>query len=291
MGAAMAPTEDARAARADAPPAGTLEAWCFEFVTGTELEVKLAPRSAPAAHDERSWEPAAPSRRIRAPGRPPELVPSLRAARTPRAGALAAPRARAQLLHAFLHHELQAAELFAWAVLAFPTAPREFRAGLVRLCQEELAHLGLYARRLTTLGFAAGAFPVRDWLWERVSGAGDAAAFVALLGLGFEGANLDHSARFAAAFRAAGDAESASILARIERDEVAHVAFAARWFARLSGAPLDYERWRAALPAPLTPALLQGRPLNRAARLRAGLDADFLAQLEREPATNTERRA
>lgn len=278
------------AAEGAPPRGGTVEAWCWEFVTTVELAAKLTPPPAPAVDDTRSWEADPPVRRLPAPGRPPELVVSARAARTPRLTALAQPRARAQLLHTFLHHELQAAELFAWAVLAFPSTPRAFRAGLLRLCQEELEHLGLYARHLAGLGTAVGAFPVRDWFWERVGLARDATAFVALLGLGLEGANLDHSARFAAAFRAAGELEAARILERIERDEVAHVAFAARWFARLSGAPLEYERWRAALPGPLTPSVLQGRPLNRAARARAGYDEAFLVRLEHEPPANARSR-
>jgi uncharacterized ferritin-like protein (DUF455 family) len=190
-------------------------------------------------------------------------------------------------LHTFLHHELQAAELFAWAVLAFPATPREFRAGLLRLCREELGHLALYRAHLGTLGFRVGDFPVRDWIWERVARVESALAFAALLGLGFEGANLEHSARFAVWFRAAGDEAGARILERVERDEVEHVAFARRWFERWTGAPLDYERWRAALPAPLTPSVLRGSPLNRAARARAGLDEEFLARLEAEPAATT----
>ena len=78
---------------------------------------------------------------------------------------------------------------------------RRFRAGCLRLCQEELGHLGLYRAHLARLGFAVGAFPVRDWFWERVGGVPDPLAFVALLGLGLEGANLEHSARFAHWFR------------------------------------------------------------------------------------------
>ena len=64
---------------------------------------------------------------------------------------------------------------------------------------------------------------------------------------------------------------------------VAHVRFAARWFCAFSGQPeraLDFGAWRDALPPPLTPALLHGRPLNRAARLRAGLSPEFLDALE-----------
>lgn len=279
-------------ARLAPPPAGTLERWCFELVTTRELARKLAPPAPPAlARGARAWEEHPAPRRLHAPGRPPELERAPRAARTPGAGALARPAGRARLLHAFAHHELQAAELFAWAVLAFPATPRAFRAGLVRLALEELAHLRAYAERLEALGSRYGAFPVRDWFWERVPGVRDAAGFVALLGLGLEGANLEHSARFAVLLRAAGDEQAALLLERVEREEVRHVAFARRWFERLSGAPLDYARWRAALPAPLTPALLRGVPLNRAARARAGLDAAFLDRLAAEPPTSAARAA
>jgi uncharacterized ferritin-like protein (DUF455 family) len=267
----------------DSPPPGTVEAWCWELVSGTELGRKLAPPRAPEL-----FESDATPRRLSAPGRPPELARCERAPRTPKS--LVAPRARALLVHTFLHHELQAAELFAWALLAFPATPREFRAGLLRLCQEELGHLALYERHLATLGFAVGAFPVRDWFWERVGRVADELAFVALMGLGLEGANLEHSARFARQFRAAGDEAAARILERVEQDEIGHVAFAKHWFERWTGAPLEYERWVSALPAPLTPAVLRGRPLNRAARTRAGFDEAFLARLEAEPAATTRSR-
>ena len=61
------------------------------------------------------------------------------------------------------------------------------------------------------------------------------------------------------------------------------------WFERLTGRPLDYDTWAAALPAPLTPSVLQGRPLNRAARLAAGLDEPFLERLAAEPSTSLPR--
>jgi uncharacterized ferritin-like protein (DUF455 family) len=265
------------------PPLGTLERWCFDFIAGRSLADKLAPRSSPAVDDERSWELDAPERRIAAPGRPPELAVVARSPAAPRAEALGVPDARARLLHTFVHHELQAAELFAWAVLAFPRTPREFRAGLVRLCGEELAHMNLYAEHMRSLGTKFGDHPVRDWFWQRVPLCADAASFVALQGLGLEGANLEHSARFAAQFNAAGDEAGARILERVERDEIGHVAFAVRWFERFTGAPLAYDTWRAALPAPLTPALMQGRPLNRDARRRAGMNDAFLARLLAEP--------
>jgi uncharacterized ferritin-like protein (DUF455 family) len=258
----------------------TVESWCLAFVSGCELESKLAP---PKPNGLFTSEAAAV--RIERPGRPRELLPTARASHTPRD--LRPTRARAQLVHTFLHHELQAAELFAWAILAFPGTPREFRAGCLRLCQEELAHLGLYRAHLATLGHRVGDFPVRDWFWERVGRVATPLEFVALQGLGLEGANLEHAARFAAAFRAAGDEAGARILERVEHDEVGHVAFAKHWFERWTGAPLAYAAWRETLPRPLTPAVLRGTPLNRAARARAGMDETFLDELEREPAATT----
>jgi uncharacterized ferritin-like protein (DUF455 family) len=261
----------------------TVQAWCAELVATRELAAKLAPPPPPDPADERAWGADPAPRRIAAPGRPPQLRVVARSPSAPSAGALARPDARARLVHTLAHHELQAAELFAWAVLAFPDTPREFRAGLVRLAQQELEHLALYVEHLGALGSRFGAHPVRDWFWQRVPSCADAASFVALQGLGLEGANLEHSARLTAAFRAVGDEAGARILERVERDEVAHVAFARAWFERFTGRALDYDAWRAALPAPLSPSVLQGRPLNRAARKRAGFDDAFLARLEAEP--------
>ena len=96
----------------------------------------------------------------------------------------------------------------------------------------------------------------------------------------FEGANLDQAARWAAAFRRAGDERGALLQEEVARDERAHVAFAARWFERFAG-PLDFEAWVASLPAPLSPLVLRGKELAREARLAGGLSAAFVDALER----------
>ena len=260
------------------PTEDSVQQWCWRLVTTETLGEKLAEGAVGDA-----WEVDPPARRPDRPGRPPELRVVAKSPRTPRPAALRRPEVRAELLHTLAHHELQAAELFAWAVLAFPDTPQAFRAGLVRLAQDELRHLRLYDRELRRLGFAYGAFPVRDWFWERVSTCPDAASFVALQGLGLEGANLEHAARLAQQLRAGGDPEAAAVLEQVEREEISHVAFAVRWFQELTGEPLDYDRWRECLPRPLTPAILRGPALNRAARRRAGLDETFMSRLEAEP--------
>ncbi len=261
------------------PASGTVERWCWDLIQATDWEAKATPRPPPDPGLATSWEEAAPPRRLSAAGRPDGYRVEDRSRKTPRS--LVRPEARARLLHTFLHHELQAAELFAWAVLAFPETPRRFRRGLVHLCLEELAHFRLYARALERLGSKPGDFGARDWFWQRVAASESALAFVSLLGLGFEGANLDHSALFAGRFREVGDESSARLLEHIEAEEIRHVHFARRWFLRFSGESLRFERWRRELPAPLTPTVLQGRPINREARLRAGYDEPFLEDLGR----------
>jgi uncharacterized ferritin-like protein (DUF455 family) len=257
------------------PPHGTVERWAWDYVRGASLEGKLCPPKVPD-----TWEPGVvPVRRLEAPGRPPELRVVARAGKT---RGLMGASGRARAMHTFFHHELQAAELMAWALLAFPHSPREFRRGLIRIAQDEIRHMHLYAEHIARLGFTVGQFPVRDWFWERVPRCADAASFVATMSLGIESANLDHSASFAARFREAGDEEGALLQELVGREEVAHVRFGARWF-RAFHSTLDFETWRRALAPPLSPILMRGRPLQRETRLRAGQTEQFLDELEAWP--------
>jgi uncharacterized ferritin-like protein (DUF455 family) len=261
----------------DAPPApGTVERWAHDYVLSEDLEHKLAPPAPPGV-----FEQGPRPRRLARPGRPACLEVVGKARRSLRPGELREPHKRARLLHTFWHHELQAAELMCWAILAFPDTPRSFREGLLGICRDEIRHMGMYAGCLSELGSGIGAFPVRDWFWTRVPACDGPLQFVALLGLGLEGANLDHAGRYAEAFDAAGDARGAAVQRTVAREEIAHVRFAARWFAEWTGAEVEFERWRAALVAPLTPAMFRGRPLDRAARRAAGLSEDFVDALER----------
>lgn len=253
------------------PDVGTIERWAWDYVLGTSLADKLDPPAPPE-----QWEPAPPSRRLEAPGRPPELRVVLRA---PKRRGLGTPSGRAQALHTFFHHELQAAELMAWALLAYADAPREFRQGLVRMLLDEARHMRMYHARIRGLGHHVGDFEVRDWFWARVPTCADPLSFVAVMGLGLESANLEHAATFAAAFRDAGDEESARVQEVVGLEEIAHVRFGARWFSHFRG-EVTFDAWCSALPSPLTPLLMRGSPLRRDARLRAGQPEAFLDELE-----------
>lgn len=254
-----------------APRAGTVERWCWDYVLATTLVAKTEPPAQPE-----EWADDAEARRIESPGRPSELRVVARAEKT---RGLRSETGRARALHTFWHHELQAAELMCWAVLAFPDTPREFRSGLVRIAQDEIRHMRIYGAQIARLGHGVGDFTVRDWFWERVPTVVGPESFVAVMGLGVESANLEHTATYAARFREAGDEEGARAQELVGREEIAHVRFGAKWFERFAGA-LEFDAWKRALPPPLTPLLMRGRPIDRAARLRAGQPERFVAELE-----------
>jgi len=257
----------------DAPQ--TLERWAHAYIASTTLAYKFDPPALPTTFAE-----TREAMRIERPGRPPELRVVWDKYKAPKsAHALMSAQKRAHLLHTFLHHELQAAELMCWAVLSFPDTPSSFRRGLLSICQDEIRHMKMYSDHLRHLGYQVGDFPVRDWFWERTPHARGAVEFVALMGLGFEASNLDHTARFAEMFRAAGDPEGARLQELVGEEEIAHVAFGVHWFRELAG-ELDFARWEHALPSPLSPMVMRGKPLSREARARAGLTTSFLDELE-----------
>ena len=99
---------------------------------------------------------------------------------------MADPAQRVRILHGFANHELQAVELFAWAVLAFPDAPPEFRQGLWRILREEQRHTRMYMARLEAHGSRFGAFPVNAYFWGKVARLTTPSRFVCALSLTFE---------------------------------------------------------------------------------------------------------
>lgn len=271
-----------------APPLGTVERWVWDYIGAETWDHKLAPPPVPA-----TWETAPAARRIQQPGRGAGFSLSAHGERSTGKSPLRSEERRVRLIHTFLHHELQAAELMAWAILAFPEMPPSFKRGLLKIVADEISHMALYRGWLRGRGIEPGDLPVRDWFWERVPQAPDARAFVATIGIGLEGGNLDHAARFATRFRAVGDQEAADIEEQVGREEIPHVRFALHWFrvldAELRGAtppdgstPADGEefaRWAAALPAPLSPLVMRGDPIAREARARAGLGPGFVDAL------------
>lgn len=194
--------------------------------------------------------------------------------------ALRDPQKRAELLHVFLHHEVQAAELMAWVILRFGhEAPEAFLRGLHKIALDEVRHANLYQARIQHLGFTYGDFPVRDWLWARLRHVSSVSEFVSTMHIGIEGGNLDHTERFSKMFRKASDEESAKVIEQIHQDEISHVKFGAFWFNKLNGG-FNFEAWEKELVPPWSPWLMRHLPIAKDARMAAGLDGDFCQKLE-----------
>jgi len=255
------------------PVFADVEAWAEHYVRTDDLSFKLMPAPVPACFREQ-----ATPMRLQQPGRPALFRAARRGERTPKLEALKEPYYRARALHAFFHHELQAAELMCWALLAFADAELEFRKGLIGICLDEIRHMALYREHIENLGCKIGDFGVREWFWKRVPSCPSKLSFVSVMGMGLEAANLEYAADFAARFRAVGDEQGARIQERIAKEEIAHVSFATRWFARWTGG-CDFETWAAELPPPLSPWVMHGHPIAEGVRQRAGMSAEFIQAL------------
>ncbi len=277
------PADSPSAAEPDAPgraPHATVAATIREFATALiaaeTLDGKLAPPAAGLADDA-----PFPAVRVAAPRRPAGLeIVAGRRARTPPVEGMADPAQRRRILHAFANHELQAAELFAWALLAFPEAPSAFRRGLLGILADEQRHCRAYIARIEALGGRFGDLPVSGHFWRKAASIETPLEFVCAMGLTFENANLDFAAEHAAAAERAGDAATAAALRMVHDDEIRHVAFAYEWLREWK--PGDVSAWDAYCAAarpPHGPSRARGARYDAASRRAAGIDDDFVARL------------
>jgi len=257
--------------------------FCLRLLRSGDLAAKLAP---PVRRDgsELADDDPGPAVFVDIPAREPGLAMDSGAGALPRPRELAVPEARALCLARFAHHELMAAELFAWALLRWPGLPSDLRRAWVGVLSDEQRHCRLYLGRLSAHGYDLGAFPRSDYFWKQAPAIAASAhgprAFLCGMGLTLEQANLDFSLVYRDAFRAAGDEASARICQRVHDDEVGHVRLAASWLRRL-GDPhaSDVERYTEAVPFPLSAARAKGRRFDAQARRRAGLSEDFIAHV------------
>ncbi len=218
------------------------------------------------------------------PGRPDNLQLSPKGTRAefPGVHRIGHERDRGVLLHFLANHELLAAELMALALLRFPEAPAEYRAGVYHAMREEQIHTQLYLRRMRECGVEFGQLPLNDYFWRMIAPVDSLMDFVTRLNLTFEQANLDFSRHYAALFREAGDPATAAILEKIYRDEIGHVGHGVKWFRHWKDeGDTDWQAFDKRLVFPLSSSRAKGiAPFNREGRLLAGLNEEFINQLE-----------
>lgn len=261
------------------PASTTLRAFAASVLLGGSLDAKL--RSPPARlTDDDPVGADVPMAPARDPGIAIETETKKKRKVPPLVG-MPDPAQRVRIVHALMNHELQAIELFAWAVLRYPGAPRAFRHGLVRVLGEEQTHFRLYANCLERLGARFGDWPLSAYFWSKASELTTPARFVACMCLTFENANLDHALDLSAAAAGTGEAELAAVLQRVHDDELGHVRFGWRWLERFKRSDQTMtDAYHEHVVWPLRPALARGATFHRESRERIGLDEEFVALLE-----------
>jgi uncharacterized ferritin-like protein (DUF455 family) len=201
----------------------------------------------------------------------------------PHPDSLGDPARRAIAHHIMANHELQALEVMAFVLRAFPDAPAEFRLGLAGVMADEQRHTRLHLDRMNQLGVSFGDFPVNGYFWRKAQEFTCLMDYLAGLPLTFEGRNLDHTLDFEAWFEAAGDPRSAGIMQAIHRDEIRHVAFGLHWLRTLKPEGVsDWDAYAAHLHWPLRPNKSRGRQFHAEPRLAAGMSPEFIERLESE---------
>ncbi len=191
-------------------------------------------------------------------------------------------KARAALLHAVLHIELNAIDL-AWDMIARFTDeefPHEFYNDWVQVGDEEGKHFLLLAGRLEDLGFSYGDFPAHDGLWEAAyTTRNDIAARLAVVPMVLEARGLDVTPGMIKRFGDMEDFASVDVLKTILAEEIGHVASGNRWFqyqcARINTNPKEY--WQKLVRENFKGLIKP--PFNEEARNQADLPPDYYMPL------------
>ncbi|MGJ8723856.1 MAG: DUF455 family protein [Roseibacillus sp.] len=222
------------------------------------------------------------------PGRPELLRPrSSKETRTkiPSVEQLGNEEHRSVLLHFFCNHELLAVELMALALLKFPDAPDAFRRGLLHTLQEEQEHTRLYLDRMAATGTQFGDHSLSSMIWDHIATMTSPLEYVSRLSLTFEQSNLDYANYYSKAFARVGDETTSDLLAKIYKDEIAHVGYGLKWLRRFKQEKeSDWDAWHRSLAHPLSPVRAKAPertvPFNTQGREKAGLDSDFIDNLK-----------
>jgi uncharacterized ferritin-like protein (DUF455 family) len=248
------------------------------ILVSESIEAKLAPWEGPVT----DAAPGAPMR-VPQPARPPALrfAGRKQAPAMPHPNTFGEPAKRAVAHHIMANHELQALEVMAFTLCAFPEAPAEFRRGMLGVMADEQRHTRMHIERAAALGVRFGEFPVNGYFWNKAQEFLSVLDYLAGLPLTFEGCNLDHTLEFEQWFLAAGDRRGAAVMRAIHRDEIQHVKFGLEWLRRLKApGQSDWEAYLAHLHWPLRPEKSRGKTFHRAPREEAGMTTEFIARLE-----------
>lgn len=223
------------------------------------------------------------------PTRPTALQfkPHSRKQKLPPLHELAHADKRAACLHRFAGHELLAVEIMAFALLAFPEAPKHFRKGLANTLKEEQGHVRLYMARMAEMGMQFGDLPSYKHFWAYTHFLTSPLQYVSLMSLTFEMANLDFAPIYGSRFAQYGDVQSSELMKQILIDEIEHVSFGFNWLNKWKGEnDSPWNTWLASIPERMLPSRACGPQFHSDHRKAAGIPADWIQALHNsEPKT------
>lgn len=242
-----------------------------------EIEQKLLPAESELTDDR-----PGPPLRIDQPARTDSLRFAGRkeAPPIPPVGTFHEATKRAIAHHIMANHELQALEIMAATLLAYPDAPPEFRRGMLEVMADEQRHTRMHIERAAAYGLDFGELKVNGYFWKKSQAFTSVMDYLAGLPLVFEGGNLDHTLEFERLFLSVNDRRGGAVMRRIHEDEIGHVQFGIEWLRRLKSADQsDWEAFTSHLHWPLRPGRARGKEFHPDPRRAAGLSEDFIAEL------------
>lgn len=217
------------------------------------------------------------------PGRTSRLEFNNEQVKFPRNTSFHLEEKRGLALHFFANHELLAIEMMAAALLVYPDSSKEmilFKKGLIKTIQDEQKHLKMYLARMKEFGIELGDFPLNDFFWRSMEKCKTPSQFYSAMAMTFESANLDFAQFYEAGFRAVEDFKTAEIMRVVLEDEISHVALGAHWLNQWKGSMDLWSYYKSNLPGVMTPARSKGIHFDKGIRSKAGLDQDFISQLD-----------
>ncbi len=191
------------------------------------------------------------------------------------------PDKRAICLHRFAGHELLAVEMMAYALLAFPKAPKHFRRGLANTLKEEQGHVRLYQQRLLEMGVQFGDMPLYKHFWTHTKFLTSPIEYLSIVSLTFEMANLDFAPFYHKAFSKHGDDSSAFLMNKILEDEIGHVSFGMHWLNKFKDPNTSsWDSWRNSVPELLPVKRSRGSVFFEEHRKNAGIPDDWILKIK-----------
>lgn len=190
---------------------------------------------------------------------------------------------RATLLHGIVHIEYSAIDLALDAAYRFRDLPESYYADWMQVAREEVEHFLMLLSTLEEMGFQYGDFPVHAHLHEALQKTSDFATRMAVVPRFLEAGGLDANPVIMEKLDRVQDGWSKEVkkhLGVILEDEVGHVNKGDRWY--------RYALEKENLPESfffdsirkMYPQWHGKRPLNRAARIRAGYTEEEIERLE-----------